>query len=339
MERAAAYSVAVAGRAGGDPAGARLLGAAVLGLAALATAAQLRKAMRRPPAGAAALPQGACALADPGQGAARALDASAALLGASVLLDSAVEHYRASFENPGMLTPLLSSLMTVLAGAASAAGRPRSAHGGIYATALASGAAGAGFHLYNVMRRPGRFNWLNLFYAAPLGAPAALSLAGLFGLAAQRLRNSAAAAAPRLAGLSAGRLLSALTSIGLAGTSAEAGLLHFRGAFQNPFMWLPVSVPPVAALLMAGAAARPAGRKRRFTRAWLGLTGALGIAGMGFHAYGVSRQMGGWRNTRQNLLSGPPLSAPPSFSALALAGYAALALLGSESAPGQGAKA
>jgi hypothetical protein len=212
------------------------------------------------------------------------------------------------------------------------------AHEGVYATALASGAAGAGFHLYNVMRRPGRFNWLNLFYAAPLGAPAALSLAGLLGLAGQRLRARPAAAAPRLLGLSAGRLLSALTGIGLLGTSAEAGLLHFRGAFQNPFMWLPVSVPPVAALLMAGAAAGPARSKRRFTRAWLGLTGFLGIAGMGFHAYGVSRQMGGWRNTRQNLLSGPPLSAPPSFSALALAGYAALALLGSESARGQGGK-
>jgi hypothetical protein len=37
--------------------------------------------------------------------------------------------------------------------------------------------------------------------------------------------------------------------------------------------------------------------------------------------------MGGWRNLRQNLLSGPPLPAPPAFSALALAGNAALSLL------------
>ena len=333
MEPAAGYRIAAPDRAapGADPAPARRLGAVVLGLAMLATAMQAGRAARRAPRQAAAPPAG------PEPGPARLLDASAALLGGSVLLDSAVEHYRASFENPGMFTPLLSSLATALAGAAGAASgalRPRLAHDGIYATALAVGAAGSGFHVYNVARRPGGLNWMNLFYAAPLGAPAALSLAGLLGLAAQRLRERPAGAAPRLLGLSAARLLSALTGIGLAGTAAEVGLLHFRGAFQNPFMWLPVSVAPVAALLMAGAATGPAGKKRRFTRAWLGLTAALGIGGMGFHAYGVSRQMGGWRNTRQNLLSGPPLSAPPSFSALALAGYAALALLDRESAQG-----
>jgi hypothetical protein len=37
--------------------------------------------------------------------------------------------------------------------------------------------------------------------------------------------------------------------------------------------------------------------------------------------------MGGWRNWRQNLIDGPPLPAPPSFSGLALAGLAALALM------------
>jgi hypothetical protein len=46
-----------------------------------------------------------------------------------------------------------------------------------------------------------------------------------------------------------------------------------------------------------------------------------------FHANGIARQMGGWRNWRQNVLSGPPLPAPPSFLALALAGRAALALV------------
>ena len=37
--------------------------------------------------------------------------------------------------------------------------------------------------------------------------------------------------------------------------------------------------------------------------------------------------MGGWRNWRQNLLNGPPLPAPPSFTGLALAGLAALGLM------------
>ena len=92
-------------------------------------------------------------------------------------------------------------------------------------------------------------------------------------------------------------------------------------------MYLPVTVPPVAAALMAETAFGRKGRNRWFTRLWMRMTVALGLVGVGLHAYGVSRNMGGWRNWSQNLLSGPPLPAPPSFTALALAGLAALNLL------------
>ena len=57
------------------------------------------------------------------------------------------------------------------------------------------------------------------------------------------------------------------------------------------------------------------------------LLAVMGFAGVGFHAYGVSRNMGGWRNWSQNILNGPPLPAPPSFAGLALAGLAALGLM------------
>ncbi|GJH05657.1 hypothetical protein CBA19C8_33890 [Paraburkholderia terrae] len=59
---------------------------------------------------------------------------------------------------------------------------------------------------------------------------------------------------------------------------------------------------------------------------WLRCTALLGFAGVGFHTFGVARNMGGWRNWSQNIFSGPPLPAPPSFTALALAGLAALGL-------------
>jgi hypothetical protein len=68
-------------------------------------------------------------------------------------------------------------------------------------------------------------------------------------------------------------------------------------------------------------------RNRRLTRWALKATAALGALGVGFHAYGVQRNMGGWYNWRQTLLNGPPLPAPPSFTGLALAGLAALGLL------------
>ena len=54
----------------------------------------------------------------------------------------------------------------------------------MHAAAIAAGAAGTAFHIYNLLRRDGGLRWVNLFYGAPLGAPAALSLAGLIGLAA-----------------------------------------------------------------------------------------------------------------------------------------------------------
>ena len=78
---------------------------------------------------------------------------------------------------------------------------------------------------------------------------------------------------------------------------------------------------------MVTTAAGSPRRNRWFTRWWLRLTMLLGFAGVGFHAYGVSRNMGGWRNWSQNVLNGPPLPAPPSFTGLALAGLAALGLL------------
>jgi hypothetical protein len=111
----------------------------------------------------------------------------------------------------------------------------------------------------------------------------------------------------------------------LLGTSAEAALFHFRGAYQNPAMFIPVTLPPVAAGLLAASC-----RSSRWigpARVSLRLLAVVGLLGAGFHAYGIQRGMGGWRNWSQNLLNGPPLPAPPAFTALAIAGLGALNLL------------
>ena len=193
---------------------------------------------------------------------------------------------------------------------------------------LRLGLIGTGFHLYNIGKRTGGFSWQNLFYAAPAGSAGRVESVGT-----PRRRGRARAGHPhsaadrRLLG-AAGRprIARGSTSLGLLGTVGEAGLLHLRGAYHNPAMWLPVSLPPVAAGLLAASAAAPAPRRRRIAKTWLRLTALLGFVGAGFHAYGVSRGMGGWRNWTQNLLNGPPIPAPPSFTGLALAGLAALEL-------------
>ncbi len=260
----------------------------------------------------------------------RKLNGSAALLAFSVLTDSAVEHYRGSFQNRAMYTPLIAGAVTLgasLLGFTDTRAQKHAARDVVYASAAATGFTGLGFHFYNILKRPGGWSWLNLFYAAPIGAPMALALAGLIGRGAERVRDTAPLDDATVLGLPAGRMLAAVTAAGLAGTVGEAGLLHFRGAYHNPAMLLPVTVPPLASAALAAAALRPSRNVNRLARWWLRMTALLGFAGVGFHAYGVSRNMGGWRNWSQNVLNGPPLPAPPSFTGLALAGLAALTLI------------
>ena len=262
--------------------------------------------------------------------AARRLNRAAGTIAASVLIDSAMEHYRGDFKNKAMYTPIATSVLALLAafhGHKDSAQRAHWARDIVYALAGLTGVVGTGFHLYNVGKRPGGFCWQNVFYGAPLGAPAAISLAGMTGFLAERVRDNAPGAPPDVLGLPAGRVVAALTGAGLVGTAMEAGLLHFRGAFHNPAMLLPVTAPPAAAVMLAMAAFGEADRPRRLTRLWLRFTALMGVIGVGFHAIGVARNMGGWRNWTQNLQAGPPLPAPPSFTGLALAGLAALGLL------------
>lgn len=262
--------------------------------------------------------------------AARRLNRAAGTIAASVLMDSAMEHYRGNFHNRAMWTPLATSALSI---AVSIHGLSDKRHGAhwlrdiVYVGAGLVGMIGTGFHVYNVTKKVGGLSWQNIFYSAPLGAPAAMSLSGLIGFLAERVRNNKPAGNPKVFGLPAGRVVAATTAMSLLGTTAEAGLLHFRGAFHNPAMLLPVTMPPVAAALLGAAAAGDAARDRTVSRLWMAATAAMGVAGVAFHAYGVSRGMGGWRNWQQNAISGPPLPAPPSFTGLALAGLAALALL------------
>lgn len=261
--------------------------------------------------------------------AARRLNGAAGLIATSTLLDSGIEHYRGSFHNKAMFTPLLASALTLAVSVHGSRDERPLAHAvrdPIYLFAALTGVAGTGFHIYNVARRPGGFSWQNLFYGSPLGAPAAMALSGLLGYYSERVRGSDSDA-PRVFGMPAGQALAGLTALGLLATSSEAALLHFRGAYHDPFMYLPVALPPIAAGLLAEAATSQRREPGRLARWWLRLTAVMGFAGTGFHAWGVQRNMGGWRNWRQNLLNGPPIPAPPSFTGLALAGLAALGLI------------
>ena len=245
-------------------------------------------------------------------------------------MDSAVEHNRGSFSNRAMYTPLVISALTLGISAHGTVDRRPAIHRvrhGIAVAAAGTGLVGTGFHIWNVTKRPGRLDWQNLFYGAPIGAPMAILLAGMLGTAAEWVRDTPGHETPHLFGVPAGRALAAVSGVGLLGTSGEAALLHFRGAFQNKAMFAPVTIPPIGAALLLNAAVAPKRREHWLARGWLRLTMLMGLAGVGFHAWGIHRAMGGWRNWSQNLVDGPPLPAPPSFTGLALGGLAALGLL------------
>ncbi len=303
-------------------------GAALLGLAGLAV---IRRPPAKPPSWPAVLTRQERRLAPRNAvHAAQRLNRAAGVLAASVLADSAVEHYRGAFQNRAMFTPLVTASLSLAISAHGTADARPAAHrvrDAVYLLAAATGVVGTVFHAYNVGKRPGGFTWQNLFYAAPLGAPAALSLSGAMGFLAERVRDTTPGVPPRIAGLSAGRVVGLAAAAGLLGTVAEAGLLHFRGAYNNPAMYAPVTIPPITAAVLGSAALGRTGQRRHAVRWWLRLTALMGYVGAAFHIRGVARQMGGWRNWSQNLLNGPPVPAPPSFTGLAMAGLAALGLL------------
>lgn len=263
----------------------------------------------------------------------RAVRWGAMTLAGSVLLDSSIEHYRGGFRHRAMFIPLATSgLSLALNGAAPSHGRRtgggsparRIGHG----TVALSGAMGLGFHARNLIRQVGGIGWNNLFHGAPVGAPGALILAGTLGVAADRLAERKSAQTDDANRLAAARTLGGLAAAGIVATTAEAWLLHFRGAFHHPAMLLPVTVPPLAAGLLARDAWR--GHATHTTRTALIATGVVGCLGSALHAWGVSRRMGGWRNWSQNLLAGPPIPAPPAFTGLAIAALGALALMGGQ---------
>ncbi|NUQ16839.1 MAG: hypothetical protein HOP95_00030 [Sphingomonas sp.] len=260
---------------------------------------------------------------EPDQRVAQSLGAGAAILCASVALDSALEHYRGRFKDRAMFVGPSMALLG-LGTAAYIAFRPERANDKVPKIALmtvgATGLIGLGFHAYNILKRPGELDALNLFYAAPFGAPAALTLAGLYGVIAGEMLSGSQYVRTRLPKHTAG-----LIAFSLMGTVAEAGWLHFRGAFQDPAMYAPVTIPPLAAMAIGAAALSP--RATVVAEPLLKATAVLGIAGPMFHAYGIHRNMGGWKNWSQMILQGPPLPAPPAFLGIAAAGLGVLPAL------------
>lgn len=121
------------------------------------------------------------------------------------------------------------------------------------------------------------------------------------------------------------RSLSGLTAFAALITTTEVYFEHYKASFGNKWMWSPILVtPPVVVAGIAGVFSK------RWAKSWLPITAAVyagdGLLGQYFHARGVSRKPGGWRNASYNVPMGPPIAAPGLMSIVGAMGLLAAVL-------------
>ncbi len=256
---------------------------------------------------------------------------SSLLAGAEV----AYEHYRGSYGQRVMWTPVVLSAALASAGIAGAAS-PTAARRllrPISALTLVDAAVGFGFHVRGIARKPGgwRLPVTNIVMGPPIFAPLLFGVSAYLGLIASYLRpeeSSDSADPGRATGdgsatsepveISTGRFqkhLAAATVAAAFFSGFEALYSHYKNGFRYR---IAQSSPLVIAPLLMGAAAASI-PNHRAARTLLPAASLLAIAdgGVGFfyHARGVTRMPGGMRKPFYNIMYGPPIFAPLLFAA------------------------
>ncbi len=223
------------------------------------------------------------------------------------------EHYKGSYSNPVMYTPVALSGTLAGAGLSGVFSRrcARTVLRWVSIATLADGVIGFGFHVRGIARKPGGWSLpvTNVVMGPPLFAPLLFGTSAYLGWMASYLRreedlHSAGGAAPAMAqkdsswraNLRQGRFqkhLSALTMLWAFFSGFEALYSHYKTNFRYKAQWSPVLLTP---LLMASAAG--AIRSRRIANTALPLTSALALAdgavGFFYHARGITRRPGGF---------------------------------------------
>jgi hypothetical protein len=249
-----------------------------------------------------------------------------------------IEHYKGSFSNRVMYSPVI--LSVILFGAGVAGGiKPRIAKTVLPVASiamLADGLIGFGFHVRGIARQPGgwRLPVTNVVMGPPVFAPLLLGIGGYLGLIASKLKPE-----EKRRALPGGYLLvqpggeDCVNSRGL--TPLKRTELNIReGRFQrqlcavmtasailNGFESLYSLTPP---LIAAGLGSMYSPKIARTYLPAISLV-AVAAGGIGFyyHARGVVRRPGGLKTPVYNFVYGPPLFAPLLFAATGFMGLLA----------------
>ncbi len=273
-----------------------------------------------------------------------------ALAGASSVLagaEVAYEHYRGSYGQQIMYTPVALGGAMTIAGIWGAFSQ-RAAQTILRWTSaitLLDGLVGFCFHIRGIARKPGgwRLPITNIIMGPPIFAPLLFGVSAYLGLVASflqreevaivrspkprvlRIRADEIAAPPWTMELREGRFqkhLAVATAVGTFCTGAEALYSHYKNNFRYLAQWTPVIVSP----LLIGAALATL-RNPKAGRTWLPAMSVIAIVngsvGFFYHARGVVRRPGGLKKPLYNIVYGPPIFAPLLFAACGTIGLLA----------------
>jgi hypothetical protein len=120
------------------------------------------------------------------------------------------------------------------------------------------------------------------------------------------------------------RLLRGFITLTILVTWTEIAFLHFRGSFHNHFMYAPFFAFPAAVLLGVISTLKSGERRSAASFRIPALIFMLeGCVGTLLHIRGLTKEMGGLRNWKYNVQTGPPFPAPAQVALVGTAGVAA----------------
>lgn len=281
----------------------------------------------------------------------RSLALIAGLSSAIAGLEVSYEHYRGSYSNPVMYTPVILSGALFISGVAGAVNRraARTILPVVSAITLADCLIGFGFHVRGIQRKPGgwRLPVFNIVMGPPIFAPLLFGTSAYLGLVASFLRREDSSRevlrlpVPAWSKLLPQKLdhlevtivqelregrfqrhLAVATAAAAFFSGIEALYSHYKNNFKYKAQWSPI----VIAALLVGTAIGAIGSPRiakKLLPAISALAIADGAAGFYYHARGVARRPGGLKHPVYNVMFGPPIFAPLLFAACGFLGVLA----------------
>lgn len=270
-------------------------------------------------------------------------------------LEVAYEHYRGSYGQQVMYTPVLISPILTIAGLWGVFSRraARVVLPVISLITMLDGIVGFYFHVRGIARKPGgwRIPIFNVIMGPPVFAPLLFAISGFLGVIASLLRREDDLAQTTLPGIPRPhsawlgwlprqitgegivleqdiregrfqRILGVATAVSAFFSGIEALYSHYKNNFSYRMQWTPILLTP--ALMIAGIGAV---WSRTIARTLLPITSVLALldGGIGFlyHLRGVTRRPGGLKKPLYNLVYGPPVFAPLLFAASGFLGVLA----------------